>query len=166
MLVYSPADERVIGPFIVVFIDISVFAALAHSMTVTRLAGRHERGAVGVHKPLALVHRKSGNTEFEFRVIGFAEGNSDGVTNREHVRRVVRFARVVVRRVVEILVRGLLYITPIRVVGLENMTESHQRHILHLDRIFLHASSVFYHHDRIMILARISNRILIMQVSA
>ena len=153
VFVNRAADESVVRPSV---IEDTVCSAGHHAADAQRV----------LQKPLTFVHSKSRDTEFQLRVVCFAESHRDRVPDRQHVRRVIRLTRVVIGRVVEPLVGGFLDIAPVGVVGLENMTECHQRHIFHFDGVFLYPPSVFNHTNRVVILTRIGNRILVVQVAA
>ena len=64
------------------------------------------------------------------------------------------------------LIRSLLHIPPVRVIGLEDMTECDQRDIFHFHRVMLHTLAVFDHFYRIVVLTLFGNRILVMQIPA
>ena len=147
MLVNGSADEGVVGPAVVV----DAIRIVGHAV---------------VEEALALVHREGRDTEAELGVVRFAEGDGEGIADREHVRRVIGVAGVVIGGVVEMLVRVFLDVPPVRVIGLEDMTESHKGYMLHLDRIAFDASSVFDHFDRVVVLALAGDGILVVEVAA
>ena len=143
VLVYRTAHKRVVCPFIVI-------------NTVVRYAVAHE--------PLTFVHRKHCCAELQFCVVCFAEGDRNRVANRQHICCVVRLGRIIIGRVVKSLLCRLLDIPSVRVIGLEDMTESHNRNILHFDGIMQFPSSVLDHLNRIVILSVFCYRILVMQI--
>ena len=142
---YRAADEGVVGPFIV------VDAVVRHGV---------------VEEPLALVHGVDGGAELELGVVGLAESDGEGVAYGEDVRGVVRLGGVAVDIVVEALVGGLLDITPVGVVGLEDMTESHKGYIVHAYGVYLRAPSVDDGFDRVVVSVLFGDGVLVMKVSA
>ena len=145
MFVDGPTDEGVVGPFII------VYAVVRHGVT---------------HEALTFVHGKGRDTEFEFGVIRFAEGDGDGVPDGEHVGGVSGLGVVVVRGIIETLVGGFFYIAPVGVIRFKDMTESHEGDVPDLNGIFLDPSSVFDDLDGVVVGFLGGDGILVMEVAA
>ena len=145
VLMDGTANEGVVGPFVI------VYAVVRHGVT---------------HEALAFVHGKSRDTEFEFGVIRFAEGDSDDVADGEHVGGVSGLAIVVVGGIIETLVGGFLDIAPVGVIRFKDMTESHEGDVPDLDRIFLDPSSVFNDLDGVVVRFFGGDSVLVMEVAA
>ena len=145
VLMDGPTDEGVVGPFII------VYTVVRHGVT---------------HEPLAFVHGKSRDTEFEFGVIRFAEGDSDGVADGEHVGGVSGLAVVVVGGIIETLVGGFFDIAPVGVVRFKDMTESHEGDVPDLEGVLLDPSSVFDNLDGVVVRFLGGDSVLVMEVTA
>ena len=145
MLMDRGADEGIVFPFLI------EDAIVGHGV---------------VEETLALIHSEDSGPELEFGIIGFAEGDGEGISDREYVRSIMGADRVVVSEGIEGGVVLFLYIATVGTIGFEDMGERDEGYMLYLDGIAFDAFAVHFDFDGVDIFAFAGDGILVMEVTA